>query len=193
MPKTLLIIFVILWILLAINPLYRFKWFLENIVIFLALPFVLLSYFKFRLSNFSYFLIFVFAVLHIAAAHYTYGSTPWGDWLSGYFGWQRNHYDRIVHFLYGLLMAPVAGDILLKYLPRQAFLRSAIVFAIVVALGSLYEVFEFLVGVTVRPEESLGFLGFQGDVWDTQKDMAWQAMGAILGLALPFFLTKTKT
>jgi len=78
-PKILFAIFVILWVFLAIDPVYRPDWFLENIVIFVALPFLLWSYFRFRLSNTSYILIFIFAVLHIAAAHYTYSFTPWGD------------------------------------------------------------------------------------------------------------------
>lgn len=181
-PKILLILFFVFWIFFAINPLYRFDWFLENIIIFLLLPIVLLSYFKFRLSNRSYFLIFLFAFLHIAAAHYTYGDTPWGDYLREIFGWERNHYDRIVHFLFGFLMLPVARDILQKHLPPQKFFEPLFLFAVIFSLGALYEVAEFVVGILVKPEAGLAFLGFQGDIWDTQKDMIAQAAGAITSL-----------
>lgn len=188
-PKILFAIFLIIWTAMAISPLRRFEWFLENIAVFLFLPVVIWSYFKFRLSNYSYFLIFIFAVLHVLASHYTYGDTPWGNWISEIFGWQRNNYDRIVHFLFGFLMAPVASEVLKNYLPasptggpRRALIRGFLVFSVIVAIGSLYEAAEFIVGILVRPEAGLAFLGFQGDIWDTQKDILLQAAGAVLGL-----------
>ncbi len=176
--------YVIFWIVVAVEPLDRFTWFLENIVIFLSLPLVILSYYKFRLSNRSYILIFIFAILHTAATHYSYGDTPWGDFLSAMMSWERNHFDRIVHFLYGLMMMPVAANILAPYLPSQKFFRWLFLFGIIFAIGSVYEVAEFLVGVTTSPEEGLAFLGFQGDIWDTQKDVALQGLGAIIGFFL---------
>ena len=181
MPKILFWVFIAIWIVLAIKPLYRFDWFLENIVIFLSIPLVILSYYKFRLSNFSYLLIFIFAVLHILGAHYTYGDTPWGDWLSQFFGWQRNHYDRLVHFLFGVLMTPVSFDMLKNYLPNSRVMSGLFVFGLIFSAGSLYEVAEFLVGIMIEPEAGLAFLGFQGDIWDTQKDMALQALGILMG------------
>ncbi len=183
-PKILLTIYAIFWIAVAMEPLDRFTWFLENIVIFLSLPLFILSYHKFRLSNRSYILIFIFAILHTAATYYTYSNTPWGDFLSAAMGWERNHYDRIVHFLYGVMMMPVAANILALHLPSKKFFRWLFLFSIIFTIGSVYEVAEFLVGVTTSPEEGLGFLGFQGDIWDTQKDMALQALGAIIGFFL---------
>ena len=191
-PVVLFFIFVGTWVLLAINPLYRFDWFLENIVVFLFTPLVVLSYFKFRLSNRAYFLIFVFGMLHIAAAHYTYGDTPWGDWLSSFFGWERNHYDRIVHFLYGVLMTVVFMEFVERWTSLQGFLRGLFIFALVVATGALYEVAEFIVGVTAEPGKGLGFLGFQGDVWDTQKDMFLQSLGALATLCAMSLFSRWK-
>ena len=190
LPKSLFIIFLIAWVILAINPLFRFEWFLENIAVFIFAPLAVWSYFKFRLSNLSYILIFIFGMMHIAAAHYTYGATPWGNWLSELLDLQRNHFDRIVHFLYGVFMMPVAMDLLKKYI-SQAWLLGLMAFAIIVSLGAFYEIVEFVVGVTVQPEKGLAFLGFQGDIWDTQKDMALQAIGALMGLFL-FRLFKNK-
>ncbi len=183
LPKSLFIIFLIAWVILAINPLFRFEWFLENIAIFIFVPLAVWSYFKFRLSNLSYVLIFIFAMLHIAAAHYTYGATPWGDWFKEIFDLGRNHFDRVTHFLYGVLMVPVAMDLLKKHI-SQAWLLALTAFTIIVSLGAFYEIAEFIVGVTVQPEKGLAFLGFQGDMWDTQKDMALQAIGALMGLFL---------
>ena len=184
LPKLLFFIFVIFWAALAIKPLYRFDWFLENIVIFISAPLVIWSYYKFRLSNFSYILIFIFAILHVAAAHYTYGDTPWGDWLSQLLGLDRNYYDRIVHFLFGILMTPVVFNILKNYFPYRISVRNIFIFSIIVATGSLYEIAEFVVGILVEPEAGLAFLGFQGDIWDTQKDVLLQAVGSLLALTM---------
>lgn len=183
----LLAAYLLFWVLMAVDPLYRFDWFLENIVIFLSLPLVIVSYFRFRLSDRSYILMFLFAFLHTAAAHYTYGDTPWGDALSALMGWERNHFDRAVHFLFGLLMTPVAFEILAPYLPSKKFFQCLFVFGIIFSIGSLYEIAEFAVGVLVSPEQGLGFLGFQGDIWDTQKDMVLQTLGALMGIAAIVF------
>lgn len=183
LPKILLAAFVLIWAAFAIKPLYPYIWLLENILIFAALPVVIWTYYKFRLSNLSYVFIFLFGALHVAAAHYSYGDTPWWHWISGLFDWQRNHSDRIAHFLYGFLMAGVLLDIFKKYLPGEKFLRSLVIFSILVAAGSLYEVGEYIAAVILDPDRGLWFIGFQGDVWDTQKDIALQSIGAILGLA----------
>lgn len=168
----------------------NFNWFLENIAVFAALPIVILSYFKFRLSNFSYFIIFVFAVLHIFGAYNTYAASPWGDWLKPVFGLERNQYDRIVHFLYGIFMIPVGLDLFKEYLPKNRWIAAFFVFSVIIAIGGLYEVGEYVAGQIVDPRAGLNFLGFQGDIWDTQKDMGFQALGAITALLLMFVFFK---
>ena len=188
-PLFLFLVFVIVWIILAIEPLYRPGWLVENIVIFISVPIVLLSYWKFRLSNVSYVLIFIFSILPILGAHYTYSYTPWGDWISALFDLERNHYDRVVHFLYGMLMIPVFTDLLRAYLPKQMFMRGLLLVSVIITAGTLYEIAEFIAGITLSPEIGLAFLGFQGDIWDTQKDMVFLILGALLGLLvfLPFW------
>ena len=182
LPKILFILFLIVWVFLGWKPLFRAAWVYENIVIFLGVPIVIFSYFRFRLSNRAYVLIFIFAILHIAAAHYTYGETPWGKWMGDLFGWERNHYDRVVHFLYGALLAGVALELIDRKVVASTRTRKLFAFAAIVAMGTGYEIGEFLVGIVAEPDAGLAFLGFQGDIWDTQKDMALQALGALMGL-----------
>ena len=189
-PVVLFLVFSALWVYLAINPLYREAWMFENIVIALFAPMVVWSYFAFRLSNISYLLIFIFASLHILAAHYTYADTPWGRFISELWGLERNHFDRVAHFLYGLFMVAVFSDLLKKYLPKEKWAVGLFLFAISFSVGALYEVGEFVVGVVGDPEAGLAFLGFQGDIWDTQKDMALQGIGAICGILSLFFFAK---
>ncbi len=191
-PKIIFIVFIILWIFLfSVTP-NNFNWFLENIAVFVALPLVVLSYFKFRLSNSSYFFIFIFAVFHVLGAYNTYGASPWGDWLKVIFNLNRNHYDRIVHFLYGVFIVPVGLDLFKNYLPKNRWLATFFVFSVVVSVGALYEISEFLVGQIVDPKAGLNFLGFQGDIWDTQKDMSLQAIGSLIGLIFFYFAEKIK-
>ncbi|MEK7197899.1 MAG: DUF2238 domain-containing protein [Patescibacteria group bacterium] len=184
--KILFAVFTGLWFVLWYITPNGFNWYLENIVIFLALPFVVFSYFTFRLSNFSYVLIFILAVLHVFGAYNTYAASPWGDWLKVILNLDRNYYDRIIHFIYGVTMAPVAFEIFGKYIKTKNLLLMAVVFSAIVSIGALYEVGEYVAAQIVDPQAGLNFLGFQGDIWDTQKDMALQALGALMGLFLIF-------
>ena len=92
------------WIITAINPLHPDDWLLENLLVFLAAIVLVISYRWFQFSNLSYAMFAAFLSLHMAGAHYTYSETPLGFWLQDWFGLQRNHYDRIVHLSFGLLL-----------------------------------------------------------------------------------------
>ena len=133
LPQILLAAFGIIWSILAIKPVDRKTWWLESIVLFVALPFVLWAFHEGRLSAASSVVIFTFALLHIAAARYSYAKTPWGNWFKKMGGFRRNEYDRIVHFLYGFIVTrspfdcvALPGDIL-----QQIFDDHKILFIIV--------------------------------------------------------------
>ena len=103
-----------IWILAAIKPFDRQDWLLENLLVVLAVP-ALVALYRYRLlSNFSYVLIFVFLTLHAVGAHYTYTEMPLGNLLRDQLHWSRNHYDRVVHFTFGLLVV---------YPTREALVR----------------------------------------------------------------------
>jgi len=182
LPIVLFIIFGVFWLISSFNPAYRGTWFLENIIVFLCVPIVILSYFKFRLSNLSYILLFILAMLNIMGAHYTYSLTPVGIELSEFFGWERNHYDRIVHFLYAFIATVVFWELFKSFLPKNKIVAGLFIFSIIISFGALYEIGEFVVSVLVRPEMGLSFLGSQGDIWDAQKDMLAHVMGSLLAL-----------
>lgn len=110
------LVYLIIWIILAINPLYRPQWLLENYLVFAIWIILGYSYYKFRLSNLSYTLLIIFLVFHAFGAHYGYSDVPLGYWASKYFGFERpNIYDRIVHFLFGFLFTIPLREILRKY------------------------------------------------------------------------------
>ena len=173
----------VVWVIAAIEPLYPRDWLLENLLVFISAAVLIPGYRRFRFSNASYALLTIFLTLHMAGAHYTYAETPLGFWLQDWFGFERNHYDRIVHFSFGLLLAPP----LREYLARRSGARPGWCYLLavvcVMAMSTVYEVIEMLATLVVSPELGAAYLGTQGDEWDAQKDSALASAGAIIAIA----------
>lgn len=191
-PTSLLGIFTVLWSVLAIEPVNRADWLLENILVFASVPLLVFTRQRLRFSNASYACIFAFLVLHAVGAHYTYSEVPYDEWwrsLSGgtfneMLGWDRNHYDRLVHFLYGALMLPPTVELLDRYAPARTFWRWIFPVTFLMAHALIFELFEWLATLMVAPELGDAYLGTQGDPWDAQKDMALATLGSILVMAV---------
>jgi len=149
--KFLLATFVVLWMVLAIKPLYRQDWLLENILVAILVPTGLLIVRYFRLSNFSYTLITVFLILHIIGAHYTYEKVPFGDTVSAWFGVERNHYDRIVHFSFGFLLAYPIREMFLRIASVRGFWGYMLPLDVTLSCSAIFEIFEWLVAAVVNP------------------------------------------
>lgn len=172
--------YVIVWSIAAINPVYPDDWLLENILVVLFVAGLILTYRMFPLSDLSYLLTAIFMVLHAVGAHYTYAETPLGFWMQEWFGFARNHYDRVVHFSFGLLMAYPIREIFLRVANTKGFFTYYLPFDVTLAFSGAYEIIEMLVAVVVSPDAGDAYLGTQGDVWDAQKDMALAALGAVI-------------
>ncbi len=177
-------VFAVIWTVAAIAPVYRFDWFLENLLVFLAVGLLAASYRAFPLSNLSYLLITLFLALHTLGAHYTYSETPFGFWLQEVFDLARNPYDRLVHFGFGLIMVYPAREVLLRALGVRGLSLDLLAFAVMLAFSSIYEMIEWLAALVISPEAALAFLGTQGDVFDAQKDTLLAAAGTLLGLGM---------
>jgi putative membrane protein len=175
--------YVVFWIVMAISPLDRSDWLLENLLVFVAVGFLAATYRSFPLSNFSYLLITIFMTLHAVGAHYTYEHVPFGYWMKDLFGLQRNHFDRIVHFAFGLLLIYPVREALLRLVRAPSFWTYFLSFIVVLATSGFFEVLESWVAQIVGPELGAAYLGTQGDVWDAQKDMTAAMIGALLSLA----------
>ena len=174
-PLGLLAVYVLLWIALAIEPIFRKDWLLENSIVFIAVPLFALTARRLRFSDFAYACLFVFFVFHAIGAHYTYSLVPYADWwqsLGGATLEGRNQYDRFVHFLYGLLVTPAAVELIAHYarFPRPwAFLVPCMFMA---GHAVIYELIEYAAALVFGGDLGQAYLGTQGDVWDGQKDMA---------------------
>jgi putative membrane protein len=116
-------------------------------------------------------------------AHYTYSEVPAGFWVQDAFGLARNHYDRLIHFLFGLLLAYPVREVLL----RAAGVRPAwsywLTVMCVLGFSGFYEALEGLVAMIVSPELGSAYVGTQGDEWDAQKDTALAFIGAVIAMA----------
>jgi putative membrane protein len=177
-----MIFYVAFWILMAIEPYSRFDWLLENLLIFAALVLVAATYRRFVFSNLSYILTALFLALHTLGAHYSYSGTPFDDWLHWLFHTERNGYDRVVHFCYGLLLAYPVKELIVRKLRLNGFSGFWLSPVIILASGAFYELIEMWVAFIVAPEIGTLFLGTQGDVWDTQHDMELALYGSVIAM-----------
>jgi len=182
MLQIMVIFLLLVWIVTAINPLHPRDWLLENLLVFFAVILLVSTYRWFQFSNLSYAMFIVFLCLHMMGAHYTYSETPFGFWLQDWLGWQRNHYDRIVHFSFGLLLAYPLREELLRLPKVKRSWSYLLAVALVLALSALYEVLEGITAIIVDPDLGTAFLGTQGDQWDSQKDTLLAFLGSVVSM-----------
>jgi putative membrane protein len=168
----------------AIAPKYRGDWLLEMSLAFVFLGVLVATHRRFVFSNLSYTLIAAFLTLHTYGAHSTYSETPFGDWLKETLSLSRNHYDRIVHFAFGVLLVYPLRELARRVLHLHGGWSYAVPWLCVLALSAGYEIVEGWTARLVSPELGTAFLGTQGDEWDAQKDMSLANTGSLLSLTL---------
>lgn len=180
----------LLWAWLAIAPVNRRDWLLENLLAFALVLVLILTYRRFQLSNTSYCLITLFMTLHAVGAHYTYAEVPLGFWIQDLVSLSRNPFDRIVHFAYGALLAYPVREILIRLAGVRGLWSYSLSVSSILAQSGLFEIIESMVAALVSPELGNAYLGTQGDEWDAQKDMAAAFIGAGLAMGVTFAASK---
>ena len=181
----------VLFLILAINPVDRPTWFVENLTVWIILGAIFLLYAKnIRFSNTAYLLMFVLIYLHTIGGHYTFALVPF-DFITDTFGFERNHFDRIAHFSVGFYAFAVAEWLYVKKLVANKFLLFTYPVFVIAAVAMGYELVEWIYAATANPEAGIAYLGSQGDIWDAQKDMLADTLGAITATGI-FFLTRIK-
>lgn len=177
---------------LAVNPHHRSDWVLENVLVLAFLVFLFWSVRKFPFSRISYTLIFIFLGIHEIGAHYTYSEVPYDAWFQAAFGttfnelvgWERNNFDRIVHFLYGLLLAYPIREIYFRMANADGFWGYFLPLDFTMSTSMLYELIEWAAAEVFGGELGAAYLGTQGDVWDAHKDMLLASLGALIAMGL---------
>lgn len=173
----LIAVFLVVWIWAAINPVFPGDWLLENYLVFIFVPVILILGHYFKLSKVSYTLLTLFMILHVIGSHYTYEHVPFGYTLQEWFGASRNMYDRLVHFSFGFLLFYPIREVFMRVAKVRGFWGYWLPIDLAGAFSALYEVIEWLAARNVDPAAGLAFLGSQGDIWDAQKDMVLAIIG----------------
>ncbi len=181
-PYILALIFIILFVAMGINPVDRKVWIIEEIPVFGAFMLLVLTFNKFRFSNLAYTLMSLWLFMHTIGGHYTFANVPFG-WVSDLFGWERNNFDRIAHFIIGF-WAFGATELLIRKKWATPFIATLFGFFFIMSVAAIYEIIEWYYAITDGGEAGIEFLGSQGDIWDAQKDMLADGSGAILSLII---------
>ena len=186
------VIFAIEWVLLAISPHDRADWALENVIVIALVVLLAATYRKFPLSRVSYTLIFLFLMLHEVGAHYTYSRVPYDEWMIGLFGFsldqalgfERNHFDRFVHFCYGLLFAYPIREVFIRIADVKGFWGYFLPLDVTMSTSMIYELVEWGAARLLGGDLGMAYLGTQGDVWDAHMDMALASLGALIAMSV---------
>jgi len=186
-PLALLAIALVFWTWSGIKPHdTRLTWFLETLPCMIVLPILLCTHRRFPLTNLTYTLIAIHSMILMLGGHYSYAQVPLGFWMKEWFGWTRNNYDKIGHFMQGFGPAVYAREIVVRTTPlKRGKMLAIFCMAVPLAVSAGYEIAEWLAAIS-SPDGSEAFLGTQGYVWDTQTDMFFCFVGAIAAL---LFLT----
>lgn len=185
-----IVFFILNWINSFVGNTDTANWLLENTLVFLFIGFLIFSYKRFRFSDLSYLLICIYLCLHVYGSKYTYAENPLGYWLKGELGWSRNHYDRIVHFSFGFLLAYPMREMFLKWLSFPAWVAWTLPIEITLSISGFYELIEWGVADVFFKAQGDAYLGTQGDIWDAQKDIFLAFSGAIIATTIVSVIKK---
>ena len=183
-PHLLLGVYLAEFLFLAISPYDRTTWLAENLTAFIPAAILCLLYLKnIRFSNTAYFLMAVFLCCHTIGGHFTFERVPFG-FVTELFGFQRNHFDRMCHFMVGFFALPA-----LEYIEKRRLIKGRFFAAFMVVMGifgfaAIFELIEWLYAEFSSPASGSAFLGSQGDIWDAQKDMLCDGLGAVITAVL---------
>lgn len=186
LPHYLAVIFSILFIVLGINPVFREVWVAEVVPVVFIFLFLVFTYSRFQFSNTAYILMFCWLIGHTVGAHYTFAHVPF-DWFNNLLGTERNMFDRVAHFSVGFYAFPIAEWLVRRGECKPKLAAFFALFAIM-AIAAGYEIIEWWYAIIAGGDAGIEFLGSQGDIWDAQKDMLADTLGAVFSLVLFFKL-----
>lgn len=185
-PHILAVIFFIFFILLGLEPFDRSVWIVEVIPVIGVYLLLVFTYKNFQFSNISYTLMAFWLFWHTVGGHYTFANVPF-DFITELFHFERNHFDRIGHIVVGFYAYPMA-----EFLVRKDYTNKVVAsffgLFFIMSIAASYEIIEWAYAVIEGGNTGIEFLGSQGDIWDAQKDMLADTIGAILTLCLFWFI-----
>lgn len=193
--------FALIFIATWVSPMWPFEQAMHDSLMVFGVALLFWYDRKHPLSDFNFALVMVFIIIHTLGAYWLYSKVPYDQWaqrlwdqsLSQMFGWQRNHFDRLVHFMYGLCLTPALMQIVKNMGVKRSVYAWGIANAFIMITGLWYEWLEWLIAIGLSPEDAEAYNGQQGDMWDAHKDLALATFGALLwGFGLKFLWYKNK-
>jgi putative membrane protein len=179
-----IVVFFSIWISTLVGTSDMNNWLLENALVFIFLGVLIITYRQYQFSDLSYLLICIYLCLHVYGSKYTYAENPLGYWLMETFNTSRNHYDRIVHFSFGFLLAYPMRELFLSWLKFPSWVAWSLPIEITLSISAFYELIEWAVADVFFKAQGDAYLGTQGDVWDAQKDIFLATLGAVLATTI---------
>jgi putative membrane protein len=180
------------FLLAAYHPDTVFDWALENTAVFIFIPITIWGYRKLPLSDLSYLLMLMYLCVHEFGAHYKYSDVPLGEWMKGWLHTQRNHYDRVAHFAFGLLLSYPMQEIFMRAARVTGMWRYYLPIECTLALSAIYEMLEAASASILTPQRLEEFVGMQGDPWDSQEDMLMAGLGSVVAMVCVFQARKRR-
>lgn len=182
MTKFWLAVFFSVLIWSAVNPKDQLTWLLEVAPALIGFAVMVVTRQRFQLTRLTYGLILIHSIILMIGGHYTYAEEPLFNWIKDVFDLERNNYDKLGHFFQGFVPAIITREVIIrnKAVNGRAWLNFLVV-CVCLAISALYELIEWCAAL-VSKQATEAFLGTQGYVWDTQSDMAYALLGAIVAL-----------
>jgi putative membrane protein len=186
----LFVAYVILFSVLAIHPYDRTTWFVENLTVWIIIGTIFALWVnQIRFSCMAYALMSVLIYLHTIGGHYTFALVPF-DWVTDLFDFSRNHFDRVAHFSVGFYAFAITEWLWKEKLVANKFLLFTYPIFVIATIAMSYELIEWIYAANADPAAGGAYLGSQGDIWDAQKDMLADTLGAIFATTLFFSVHK---
>ncbi len=187
-----LILYFLVLILTCIHPIYPDEMYLQHSVTLLVAVFLVFITIKNSLSNKAFLFLVTFMIFHIIGARWIYSYTPYDQWIksltgfsiNNYFGFHRNQYDRLIHFLFGFIMIIPLREIYSRWFNCPRKFPIYLAFLTILSMSMLYEVFEWSISIFLSPDDAEAYNGQQGDYWDAQKDMALALLGSMVMISI---------
>lgn len=176
----------------AFRPDTVFDWALENALVFCFVLALVWSYRKLPLSDLSYLCIFVYLAFHEWGAHYKYSDVPLGEWMKPWLHTQRNDFDRLAHFSYGLLCSYPLQEVFIRSARIRGNWRYYLPIEAILACSAVYEMMEAGMASILSPQRGEEFVGMQGDIWDSQEDMLMAGLGSVIAMLCVYQLRKRR-
>lgn len=186
LPKYLLFLYLIFFLFLGIQPYSRSVWIAENIpIVFIVALLVFLYGRGVRFSNTAYLMMSCLIFMHTVGGHYTFERVPF-DWFNKLFGFQRNMYDRVAHFTVGFYAYALLELSLRTKTINKPWVAGLFAVCFIGTVAMSYEIIEWIYAAKSDPASGAAFLGSQGDIWDAQKDMLMDTLGAVFAVTVFF-------